>query len=44
MGMLTTFIVALFSTSEPKIAEIRHMTEYGGWITLLLAADTQAKP
>jgi len=30
MGILTTFIVALFSTSEPKIAEIRHTAEYGG--------------
>ena len=39
MGMLTTFIVALFSTSEPKIAEIRHMTEYGGLLQIRIAAD-----
>ena len=39
MGMLTTFIVALFSTSEPKIAEIRHTAEYGGLLQIRIAAD-----
>jgi len=37
MGMLTTFIVALFSTSEPKIAEIRHTAEYGGLLQIRAA-------
>ena len=39
MGMLTTFIVTLFSTSEPKIAEIRHTEEYGGLLQIRIAAD-----
>ena len=39
MGMLTTFIVALFSVSEPKIAEIRHTAEYGGLLQIRIAAD-----
>ena len=39
MGILSTFIAALFSTSEPKIAEIRHTAEYGGLLQIRIAAD-----
>ena len=36
MNILTTFIFALFSMSEPKIAEIRHTVEYGGLLQIII--------
>lgn len=39
MNILTTFIFALFSMSEPKIAEIRHTVEYGGLLQIRIATN-----